>query len=147
MFCCFVDIKRAFDTVWREGLFYKLNLFDINGKCLRLIKNMYLDIKSCVTVNGERSMLFPCEIGVRQGENLSLLLFLIYLNDLEEFLSQSSNVNGISFSNDDVDENARIFLKLFVLLYADDTVILADTAEDLQNALIISYTVIHGSSI
>ena len=42
---------------------------------------------------------------------------------------------GISFSNDDADENARIFLKLFVFLYADDTVILADTAEDLQNAL------------
>ena len=67
------------------------------------------------------------------GGNLSPLL--IYLNDLEEFLSQSGDVNGISFSNDDVDENTRIFLKLFILLYADDTVILADTAEDLQNAL------------
>ena len=44
---------------------------------------------------------------------------------------QNGNVNGVSFSNDDVDENARIFLKLFVLLYADDNVILADTAEDL----------------
>ena len=63
----------TFDTVWREGLFYKLELFDINGKFLRLIKNMYLDIKYCVTVNAERSMLFPCEIRVRQGDNLSPL--------------------------------------------------------------------------
>ena len=31
LFCCFVDLKRAFDTVWKEGLFYKLKLFDING--------------------------------------------------------------------------------------------------------------------
>ena len=60
-------------------------MFDINGKCYKLIKNLYLNIKSFVTVNGERSMLFPCDIGVRQGENLSPLLFSIYLNDLEYF--------------------------------------------------------------
>ena len=56
LFCWFIDLKRAFDTVWREVLFHKLKSFDINGKCYNLIKNMYLDIKSCVTVNGER----PC---------------------------------------------------------------------------------------
>ena len=95
LFCCFIDLKRAFDTIWRDGLFHKLNMFDINGKCYKLIKNLYLNIKSCVTVNGERSMLFPCDIGVRQGENLSPLLFSIYLNDLEQFLSQSGNVNGV----------------------------------------------------
>ena len=110
-------------------------MFDINGKCYKLIKNLYLNIKSCVTVNGERSMLFPCDIGVRQGENLSPLLFSIYLNDLEQFLSQSGNVNGVTCSNNNIEESAHILLKLFVMLYADDTVILAETADDLQNAL------------
>ena len=110
-------------------------MFDMNGKCYKLIKNLYLNIKSCVTVNGERSMLFPCDIGVRQGENLSPLLFSIYLNDLEQFLSQSGNVNGVTCSSNNIEENAHIFLKLFVMLYADDTNILAETADDLQNAL------------
>ena len=110
-------------------------MFDINGKCYKLIKNLYLNIKSCVTVNGERSMRFPCDIGVRQGENLSPLLFSIYLNDLEQFLSQSGNVNGVTCSCNNIEENAHILLKLFVMLYADDTVILAETADDLQNAL------------
>ena len=96
---------------------------------------MYLDIKSCVTVNGERSMLFPCDTGVRQEENLSPLLFSIYLNDLEQFLCQSGDVNGVTCSSNNSEENAHVFLKLFVMLYADDTVILSETADDLQNAL------------
>ena len=110
-------------------------MFDKNGKCYKLIKTLYLNIKSCDTVNGERSMLFPCDIGVRQGENLSPLLFSIYLNDLERFLSQSGNVNGVTYSSNNIEESAHILLKLFVMLYADDTVILAETADDLQNAL------------
>ena len=38
LFCCLIDLKRAFDTIWRDGLFHKLNMFDINGKCYKLIK-------------------------------------------------------------------------------------------------------------
>ena len=80
-------------------------------------------------------MLFPYDTGVRLGENLSPLLFSIYLNDLEQFLSQSGNVNGVTCSSNNIEENAHILLKLFVMPYADDIVILAETADDLQNAL------------
>ena len=66
---------------------------------------------------------------------MSPLLFSIYLNDLEQFLSQSGNVNGVTCSSNNIEECAHILLKLFVMLYADDTVILAETADDLQNAL------------
>ena len=48
---------------------------------------MYKQIKSCITVNGSTSGFFNCEKGVRQGENISPLLFAIYLNDLESFMS------------------------------------------------------------
>ena len=48
--------------------------------------NMHDGIKSIVSVNGENSMFFSCECGVRRGENLSPLLISIYLNDLEHFL-------------------------------------------------------------
>ena len=71
LFCCFIDFSRAFDTVWRVGLWRKLLSNNINGKILRIIKSMYEDIKSCVTINNETSGLFSCSTGVRQGENLS----------------------------------------------------------------------------
>ena len=96
---------------------------------------MYRNIKSCVSVNGKSSNFFPCNIGVRQGENLSPLLFSIFLNDLEDFLRQNGNINGVFCASDNVNDTMYIFLKVFVLLYADDTVIIAESAEDLQNAL------------
>ncbi|MES9881062.1 MAG: reverse transcriptase domain-containing protein [Sedimenticola sp.] len=134
LFCAFVDLKQAFDTVWRSGLWHKLIKANITGKCFNLIKNMYSSIKSCISANGDKSSYFPCNRGVRQGENLSPFLFSLYLNDLEDFLS-TRDVTGINCRQHDNEENICVFLKLFILLYADDTVILSETATDLQHAI------------
>ena len=56
--------------------------------------------------------------------------FTIFLNDLETFLSQSQKHKVIELEGD-----LFAFLKLFVILYADDTVILAESSADLQSAL------------
>ena len=54
----FIDYAKAFDTIWRDGLWYKLVREGIGGKFLRIIKNMYEKSKSCVLINGERSQFF-----------------------------------------------------------------------------------------
>ena len=61
---------KAFDTVWRSGLWSKLLGNERNGKMYNIIYNMYSEIKSRVVYNGEKSEYFSCDIGVRQGENL-----------------------------------------------------------------------------
>ena len=43
LFCCFIDFKQAFATVWRQGLWYKLKEYNINGKCFNIIK-IYMKI-------------------------------------------------------------------------------------------------------
>ena len=48
LFCAFIDLKQAFDKVWRNGLWEKLASYDIKGKCLRIIKKIYENIKSCI---------------------------------------------------------------------------------------------------
>ena len=83
LFCVFVDFKQTFDTVWRGGLWHKLQNYNINGKCLNVIKNMYANIKSRIKKQEGVSPFFECCAGVRQGENLSPFLFSIFLNDLE----------------------------------------------------------------
>ena len=76
-------------------------------------------------------------IGVRQGYNLSPLSFSIFLNDLKLFLEPAHDglkiVNTLSVEN--LDLELLVFCKLYILLYADDTVILAESQEDLQQSI------------
>ena len=116
----------------RKGLWYKLDQYNINGKCLQLIKNMYANIKSRIMNTEGTSAYFACLNGVRQGENLSPFLFSIFLNDLEHYFS----INHIPGIECEINENDMyVFLKVFLLLYADDTVIFGEDASDLQTAL------------
>ena len=55
LYCCFIEFSAAFDSVWRIGLWRKLLQANVNGKVLNVILNMYNDIKSCVSINGENS--------------------------------------------------------------------------------------------
>lgn len=93
LLCAFVDFKQAFDTVWRGGLWYKLLKSGINGKCFTYIKNMYKGIKSKICINGFSSDLFTCNVGVRQGESLSPCLFSLYINDLEDYLLDKTQLD------------------------------------------------------
>jgi hypothetical protein len=129
-----VDFQKAFDMISRAYLWQKLLDNKINGKLFVIIHNMYPGIKSCISVNSLHSQFFPCNIGVRQGENLSPILFSLYLNDLETFL-KSHNCTGVSNAIDDVDIFLETGMCLLCLLYADDTALLASSASDLQHTL------------
>ena len=136
--CVFIDFEKAFDKVWRDALWYKMILNQIDGKMYNTIYNMYQGIKSCVVSNGEKSGFFPCNTGLRQGENLSPFLFSLYLNDIESFLG-NSNVKGAKCVSTELEERLNVYLKLFILLYADDTVLFSESLEDLQLQLNLFY--------
>ena len=130
LFAAFVDLSQAFDRIWRTGLWHKLLKESIKGKFLTVIYNMYQNIKSRIKHDGSFSQMFACEIGVRQGENLSPLRFSLFLNDLElHVISNGANGVELNFQDD------TTWLKLLLLLYADDTVILSDDPIDFQNSL------------
>jgi len=134
----FVDYRKAFDSIDRVALWRKLINSNINGAILRVIHNMYDMAKSCVKSGGNISDFFMCRNGVRQGENLSPLLFGLFLNDMIKYIS--SRYQGLSlFSNviheTNPDETVQMYMKLYILLYADDTVILAESLDELQKAL------------
>ena len=80
-YCCFLDIRKAYDTVWREGLWKKLEAIGVNEKLVKVIKNTYANVRSRVIVNDKLSDWFDIGIGLRQGCVLSPLLFLVFIND------------------------------------------------------------------
>lgn len=138
LYCTFVDYEKAFDTINRYHLWRKLLASGINGRILTAIKNMYDKSKAQVRVRGKLSESFSSKRGVRQGDNLSPLLFAIFINDFESHIRRTcdgarfaANIINETLSNEDTDT----FLCLFALLYADDTILLADTERDMQRAI------------
>ena len=82
--------------------------------------NMYKSIKSCVMDSGIVRF-FVSHVGVRQGENLSPLLFALFLNVLDTFFTKQKwdTLDYIDKLYSDCNNNVSRMLNLFVLLYAD----------------------------
>ena len=78
LYCAFIDLKRAFDSVYRKGLWFKLINSGINGKLFDLIRSIYHEVKSCVKNMNTLSDFFKSEVGLLQGEVLSPFLFCLY---------------------------------------------------------------------
>ena len=123
-YAAFIDLKKAFDTVSRELLEYKLLKNGIDGKIFRSIKSLNSDTLAKVKVNSYYTDWFRTSSGVRQGDCLSPLLFSLYINDLAIELKNLKKGVPIN-ENEDVT----------ILMYADDIVILAENETDLQTQL------------
>ena len=93
----------------------------ISQKFINMIRNMYDTVKVCVKSMNNMSEFFKSYVGVKQGEPLSPLLFICFINDMANDLLS----NGISSFNIN-------HFQMFMLFFTDDTVLFANTLEELQ---------------
>ena len=133
VYACFVDFKKAFDSVNHKALFHKLERNNINGNFLNLLKNIYKHSNCAVKLNNKLTQFFNYERGVIQGNPLSPTLFNIYVNDLITKIEETNNdpvtLDGIK--------------PISTLMYADDLIIMSTSKTGLQNSLnaLYSYTI------
>jgi hypothetical protein len=118
-YLCFVDLRKAYDSVWREGLFRKLEEGGTPNKLVRLIRMWYGNVKARVRVNDVESDWFETKVGVRQGDTLSPLLFNIFINGIVEMVKEG----GVGAALGDE--------RVAILMFADDMVLFAE-GEELQ---------------
>lgn len=124
LYCAFVDLKKAFDSVYRNALWLKLYKLGINGKMLRIIRALYDSVKCCIRHCDSYSDFFEVSVGLKQGETLSPILFSLFVEDLEIYL-QSRPDSGLCIND----------INIMLLMFADDMVIIGDSPEELQLSL------------
>lgn len=127
-YACFIDIKKAYDTVWHDGLKAKLLKYGIHGRMFVAICSLYEACESSVNLGATLgyTAFFPVETGVRQGCVLSPILYSLFINDLALQLKQlEAEGIGVPLGTG----------RLCILLYADDIVLLGESPEQLRRLM------------
>jgi exonuclease III len=146
VYACFADTATAFDTVWRDGLYFILYSYGIRGKLLRLIKAWHDGATATGHWYTAESRRIQYSQGVRQGCVIAPLLYVCFVNPL---VAKTHTLTGHSrpdlareaFSGglnpqDGLKVRAHaVNVALSALLYVDDVCILAPDAASLQRNL------------
>ena len=107
----FLDIFKAFDKVWHDGLIFKLKQNGVSRNLLNLLSNFLRNRKQKVVLNGHTSSWADVNAEVPQGSILGPVLFLIYINDLADGLSSNAKLFADDTSLFSVVHNANTAAK------------------------------------
>lgn len=124
LYCCFVDFRKAFDSVPRDLLWQRLGEAGLGGEMLAALKSLYAEVRARVATLDGLTDPFDCSLGVKQGCPLSPLLFGLYIDRLEPLIAACNGapptLNGTPVP---------------LLLYADDLLLISSNPAGLQRQL------------
>ena len=128
VYMAFMDLEKAYDRVEREALWKVLNMYGVERKLVRAVKIFYEDSMACVRVGRVESDWFGVKVGLRQGCVMSPWLFNLYADGVVREVKARVQGKGVTL----VSANEEVY-EVCQLLFADDTVLVADSREKLQS--------------
>ena len=126
MYCCFLDLKGAYDRVQRHLLWQAIAKLGIYDKFFRAAQSLCGNYKIKIHINGKTGSAYPSQTGVKQGCQLSPTLFGTFLDGLCRYIKAKCPSAGPG-----VGSNFRILN----LDYADDVLLLATSPDELQQLI------------
>ena len=120
---CFIDFKKAFDTIKHPNIWAVLESYGIEQKLINIIKLVYGSAQAAVRVDGELGDWFRQEVGSRQGDPISPTIFIIYLERIVQRLHEVST--GVSVHGRPIN----------YLCFADDIDLMEQSLGELQTSL------------
>ena len=116
----FIDFKSAFDTIWREAMWKMLLKTGVPSKIVTIIKNIYEDTQCAIMIEGHITEWFQVNVGVRQGCNMSPILFNVMLDYVMKEVRS-------------LDENFCMSADMSIdIRYADDTTLITTIFDKLK---------------
>jgi hypothetical protein len=125
LFTAFIDFRKAYDCIDHELLWQAIEKLGLHGGFLAGLKQMYSQVKMQVKLRDAVGEAFPAGLGVKQGDPLSPLLFGLFIDRFEKFMATHYPAAGVQLPG--------VLMQL--LLYADDLVLFAESAAELQGML------------
>lgn len=133
---CFVDFKKAFDSISREKMFQILKLYGIPIKIISAIRALYTSTKAKVVSPDGDTDIFDIQAGVLQGDTLAPFLFILVLDYVLRISLDTSSHKGILLKAKQSSRNPDLFLT--DLDFADDLALISESikhAEELLHSL------------
>ena len=87
-----LDLSKAFDKVWHDGINIKLKAYGVEGELLSVLKNYLESREQRVVLNGQTSQWRKIMSEIPKGSVLGPLLFLVYINDLPDGINSLCKV-------------------------------------------------------
>ena len=128
LYTCYFDFQKAFDSIPRAAIWFKLHSVGIKGKCFNLLRNMYTKCSFRVmTSSSEATDVHHSSSGVFQGCILSATLFQIFVNDIIDYIATSTEGT--------IDAPILGGTPIPSLLFADDLLVMSTTVQGLQRII------------
>jgi hypothetical protein len=129
VYFAFLDVKAAFDLIPRQVIWEALAEIYVPEALTQAIKSTFTGVKGVVRINRHSSNPFDIERGVKQGDSMSPLLFIIVTDAILKICKRRTPRMRVGFWN-------MQHAHAQSLLFADDIVLIADTEEKLQKSVI-----------